>query len=71
MLGEVVGLGLVEDGVDVALGMGGNVDKVIVVDTEDVVVVKHVVDVDVTVVADVDVDGVKALVMGGVVPTVV
>ena len=46
MLGEVVGLGLVEDGVDVALGMGGNVNKVIVVDTEDVVVVRYVVVVD-------------------------
>ena len=37
MLGQVVGLGLVEDGVDVALSMGGNVGKVLVVDAEDLV----------------------------------
>ena len=36
-LGQVVGLGLVEDGVDVALTMGGNVGKVLVVDAEDLV----------------------------------
>ena len=69
MLGEVVGLGFVADGIDVALGMGGIVGGV--VDVEDVVVIEFVVDVNVAVVADVDVDGVEALVMGGVVPLVV
>ena len=39
MLGEVVGLGLVKDVVDVALGMGGNVGEVVVTDAEDFFVV--------------------------------
>ena len=64
-----MGLGFVADGIDVALGMGGIVGGV--VDVEDVVVIEFVVDVNVAVVADVDVDGVEALVMGGVVPLVV
>ena len=52
---------------DVALGMGVDVGEVGVVDAEDVAVREVVVDVNGAVVTDLDVDGVKALVMGGVV----
>ena len=70
MFEEVVtGLGIVVvAGVDVVLYMGVNVLKVVVVDTEDVFVVEVMVDVNVTVVADMDGDYVEALVMCGVVP---
>ena len=57
-------------GIDVVLDMGVKIIEVKFVDAEDVVVVEFVLDVNVAVVADVDVDGVKALVMGGVVPLV-
>ena len=56
-------LGLVEDGVDVALGIGGSVGEVVVVDAEDVVVVEFVVDVNVTVLLCVGGDDIEALVV--------
>ena len=71
VLGEVVGLGLVEGGADMSLRMGGNVGGVIVVDAQDVVVVEFVVDINVAVFAYVDVGGLEALVMSGVIPAVV
>ena len=65
VFGEVEGLGLAEDGANVSLSMVGDAGRVVVVYAEDVFVVEVVSDVNIAVVADVD--GIEALVMGGVV----